>query len=103
MGYIRAEDVLPSEILTLVQEYVEGQMLYIPKKNTRRSRWGSVSGAKKALECRNIQIYEAYKAGREIQLLADQYFLSVKSIQKIIRDRKPSDVSVKEMDRRDLE
>ena len=62
-----------------------------------------VSGAKKALECRNIQIYEAYKAGREIQLLADQYFLSVKSIQKIIRDRKPSDVSVKEMDRRDLE
>lgn len=93
MGYIRAEDVLPSEILALVQEFVEGQMLYVPKKNSQRSRWGSMSGAKRSLECRNSQIYEEYKAGSDIQLLADRYFLSVKSIQKIIRDTKPSDVS----------
>ena len=31
MGYIRAEDVLPSEVLTLVQEFIDGQMLYVPK------------------------------------------------------------------------
>ena len=33
MGYIRAEDVLPSEVLTLVQEFIDGQMLYVPKKD----------------------------------------------------------------------
>lgn len=93
MSYIRAEEVLPPEVLTLVQEFVEGRTLYIPKKGSGRSRWGSVSGAKSKLDCRNASIYEEYKAGRDIQRLADQYFLSVKSIQKIIRDRKPSDIS----------
>ena len=38
MGYIRAEDVLPSEVLALVQKYVEGQMLYVPKKDFQRKR-----------------------------------------------------------------
>ncbi len=91
MGYIRAEDVLPTEILTLVQEFVEGQMLYVPKRNSGRRKWGSVSGARNSLECRNAQIYEEYMAGRGVSFLADKYFLSVKSIQKIIRDTKPSD------------
>ena len=39
------------------------------------------------------KIYEEYKAGCDVPDLADKYFLSVKSIQKIIRDQKPSDKS----------
>ncbi len=93
MGYIRAEDVLPSEVLALVQKYVEGQMLYVPKKDFQRKRWGSLSGARSFLKCRNDKIYEEYKAGCDVPDLADNYFLSVKSIQKIIRDQKPSDKS----------
>ncbi|MDE7352054.1 MAG: hypothetical protein K2O06_03275 [Acetatifactor sp.] len=93
MGYIRAEDVLPSEVLALVQKYVDGQMLYVPKKDYHRNRWGSLSGARSSLKCRNDKIYDEYKAGRDVKDLAGKYFLSVKSIQKIIRDQKPSEES----------
>lgn len=91
MGYIRAEDVLPSEVLALVQQYVDGQMLYIPKKDSVRKKWGSLSGTRESLEHRNTQIYRDYKAGKEINDLAEKYFLSVKSIQKIVGNHGPSD------------
>ena len=84
MGYIKAEDVLPAEVLALVQQYIEGQTLYIPKKNSIRKKWGSLSGTRESLEYRNRQIYMDYKAGEEIKDLTEKYFLSVKSIQKII-------------------
>ncbi len=79
MGYIRAEDVLPSEVLTLVQEFIDGQTLYVPKKDAARNTWGSVSGAREYLAYRNAQIH----------LLAEKYCLSEKSIQRIIRDSNP--------------
>lgn len=56
MGYIRAEDVLPSEVLTLVQEFIDGQMLYVPKKDAGRNTWGSISGTKEYLEYRNTWV-----------------------------------------------
>lgn len=90
MGYIRAEDVFPSEVLALIQEYVDGQMLYIPAKTKGRNKWGSMSGMKEYLKCRNSSIYEEYQAGMSIQILAEKYFLSEKSIQRIIRDSKLS-------------
>ena len=32
MGYIKAETVLPVEIIELIQEYVDGKNIYIPRK-----------------------------------------------------------------------
>lgn len=32
MGYVKADEVLPLEIIEIIQEYVEGQNIYIPKK-----------------------------------------------------------------------
>lgn len=90
MGYIRAEEVLPTEVLALVQEFVDGQMLYVPKKDSKRSSWGSVSGTKEHLKCRNAEICADFRNGASIQILAAKYFLSEKSIQRIIRDSKPS-------------
>lgn len=89
MGYIRAEDVLPPELLARVQQYVDGRTLYIPKKNAR-SDWGSVSGARSALECRNARIQADFQAGDSVRTLTERYFLSEKSIQRILRSRKPS-------------
>ncbi len=90
MGYIRAEDVLPSEVLTLVQEFIDGQMLYVPKKDAGRNTWGSISGTKEYLEYRNTQICTEYRAGCSVHLLAEKYCLSVKSIQRIVRTSRPS-------------
>lgn len=37
MGYIRAEEILPKEVVALIQQYVDGQTIYIPRKAFRES------------------------------------------------------------------
>ena len=88
MGYIRAEEILPEEIVALLQEYAEGQMLYIPKKKENKAGWGALSGAKDQLGQRNIAIYREYLAGVKMPQLAEKYFLTEKSIQRIVREMK---------------
>lgn len=88
MGYLRAEEVLPKEILDLIQQYVDGQMIYIPRKDGCQRSWGSGTSTKKDLECRNEQIYTAYRSGSTMKELAENYCLAEKSIQRIIRTYK---------------
>lgn len=90
MGYIRAEEVLPARVLALVQEYIDGQMLYVPKKTRKRGEWGSVSGTRAYLQERNAVICREYQAGSSIKLLSEKYFLTEKSIQRILRVSGPS-------------
>lgn len=90
MGYIRAEDVLPAELLARVQEYVDGKALYIPRKDAARSDWGSQSGAQARLALRNRRILAEHQAGCGVNALAERYFLSAKSIQRILRQARPS-------------
>lgn len=85
MGYKKAEDVLPERILKLVQKYVDGEIIYIPRKGEKRS-WGSVSSIKDRLNERNVSIYQEYLHGKSTEELADSYYLSKKSIQRIIRE-----------------
>ena len=40
MGYIKAEDILPNELIKLIQMYIDGQNIYIPRKSDNRSEWG---------------------------------------------------------------
>ncbi len=94
MRYIKAEDVLPFEILELVQQYIDGELLYIPKCKTRHNAWGSLSGAKEFLLKRNELIYSDYQNGFSIKSLSEKYCLAEKSIQRIIRNCKPSDVKL---------
>lgn len=93
MGYIKAQSVLPAELLRRVQEYAEGQLLYIPRRNARRSTWGSVSGAQLRLQRRNTRILAERRAGSTVGELARRYYLSEKSIQRILRQAKPSEAS----------
>ena len=88
MGYIKAEDILPAELLRQVQSYAEGQLIYIPRRS-RRSCWGSISGAREALRQRDARIRADRRAGQSVGELAARYFLSEKSIQRILRDGDP--------------
>ena len=90
MGYVRAEDVLPPDVLAIDQEYIDGEMLYIPKRNTKRNNWGSVSGTKDYYTKRNAKICSEYDNGDSVCKLAEKYFLSEKSIQRIIKNRDSS-------------
>lgn len=33
MSYMNAEDVLPKVLIKEIQEYIDGQLIYIPRKN----------------------------------------------------------------------
>ncbi|BBF44399.1 hypothetical protein lbkm_3112 [Lachnospiraceae bacterium KM106-2] len=84
MNYKRAEEVIPVELLTVIQEYVNGEYLYIPRKSNQRKSWGETSGYKKQLKQRNDEIIKSYQAGQTVKELAERYYLSEKSIYRIM-------------------
>ncbi|MCF6136603.1 hypothetical protein L2716_02595 [Alkalihalobacillus berkeleyi] len=84
MGYVKANKVLPSELLHIIQEYVGGDYLYIPRKKGHEKSWGEKSGTKHSLKKRDEDIYHQYRNGKTIQQLAEEYYLSTKSIERII-------------------
>ena len=88
MSYINAEEVLPIEVVELIQQYVEGQMIYIPKRSQEKIAWGTKTGTKDILYKRNQKIYEEYLGGVKVTALAEKYYLAEKSIQRIIRNMK---------------
>lgn len=85
MGYVRAEEILPIEVIELIQQYVEGESIYIPRKAAHRQAWGAGTRIKQELLLRNQQIYKDYLAGSGTKELACKYYLSEKSIQRILR------------------
>ena len=87
MGYIRAEEILPVEIIELIQEYVDGANIYIPRKQEHRQEWGAKTAYKCELQNRNQMIYKAFLDGMTVNELAETYYLSEKSIQRIIRQQ----------------
>ena len=85
MSYKKAEEVLPIEIIEMIQQYVEGENIYIPRKAHRRLEWGTNTNTRSELQSRNDRIYMEYSHGMTMQELSARYFLSSKSIQRIIR------------------
>ena len=83
MSYIRADRILPRELLEAIQQYVDGEIIYIPKKEKRS--WGSGTSSKEFFRKRNERIYEAYQNGISTKELSRTFSLSEKSIQRILR------------------
>ena len=84
MSYRSAQKILPEELIELIQQYVDGDFLYIPRR-----KWGEGTNIRNELEERNRLIYEDYLQEVSMAGLAEKYFLSEKSIQRIVyRQRK---------------
>jgi Mor family transcriptional regulator len=88
MSYRKAEEVLPLEIIELIQRYIDGESIYIPRKENQRKEWGKDTSIRQELEDRNLQIKADYEHGYRVQDLSEKYFLSIKSIQRILRELK---------------
>lgn len=88
MGYMRAEEILPLEVIEMIQQYVDGANIYIPRKENNRSGWGQANHTRERLRTRDEAIYCEYLAGSKVEHLAEKYYLSDKSIWRIIRNRK---------------
>ncbi len=87
MNYLKGQDVLPTHLLTEIQKYVNGGLVYIPKDGNR-AQWGSKNGTKRLLTQRNETIRVQYNDGLNIKELSDTYYLSEETIKKIIYCKK---------------
>ncbi len=84
MKYRKAQNILPDKLIELIQEYVDGDYLYIPRKDGKRKTWGEKSGTRALLKSRNLEIYQKYLDGKTAEELSMEYFLSEQSIRRII-------------------
>ena len=84
MKYINANKILPDALIEELQEYVQAGYIYIPAKDEQHKSWGELSGYRKELYERNEIVIKKYKNGVSIEDLAEEYYLSVYAIRKII-------------------
>lgn len=84
MCYKNGKDVIPDELLKQLQQYVQGEVIYIPRVEEKRAGWGESNGTRKAIYERNIEIYNLYRNGMEINKIMEIYHLSQDSIRKIV-------------------
>ena len=90
MSYINAEDVLPKVLIEEIQKYIDGQLIYIPRKNENVLSWGEKNGTKVKLAERNQMIVSRFYSGATITELSEAYYLSEKRIQGIIHEYESS-------------
>ena len=88
MGYLRAEEVLPRELIEMIQQYTDGTNIYIPRREEVRSGWGEKNQTRKILRERNESIYKAYLSGCQMTELYERFCLSEKSIWRIVGQEK---------------
>ncbi len=85
--YKNAKTVLPECLLRELQQYVRGEMIYVPGDDSSRAGWGEANGTREKYIIRNNEIIMLYKSGVSKEEIADSYHLSVYSIKKIIQNR----------------
>ncbi|MCD8500417.1 MAG: hypothetical protein LRY71_00425 [Bacillaceae bacterium] len=84
MSYKNAKDILPPKLLEELQNYVQGETIYIPQKENIRANWGRKSGTREVISFRNKEIFQKYNEGLTIEELTELFCLSHESIRKII-------------------
>ncbi len=82
MKYLNANEVLPKDLISLIQKYYQGGCLYIPKENYRRAK--RRTDYKIELEKRNKHIYLRHLEGKANEELGSIYHLAESSIRRIL-------------------
>lgn len=88
MSYKKGMDVLPVDLLKAIQTYIDGEYIYIPRKEENKKRWGEVKKSRQPILERNRRICFQYQNGTPVASLAEQYYLSPKTIYKILAGMK---------------
>lgn len=84
MEYKNGAQILPDALLTQIQRYVQGEIIYVPVPCKNHLGWGCRNGTRQMIEERNQEIYEKYKNGMSVEKLTSLFNLSYESIRKII-------------------
>ena len=84
MSYRNAKEILPEYLISEIQKYVKGEIIYIPKQEEEKTKWGTKNGSRKKYDKRNSDIKELKTKGMTIDEIAGIYYLSTESIKKIL-------------------
>ena len=84
MSYRNAKEILPEYLVLEIQKYVKGEIIYIPKQEEEKTKWGTKNGSRKKYDKRNSDIKNLKSGGMSIDELASVYYLSSDSIRKIL-------------------
>lgn len=87
MNYKKGVDVFPARLLKEIQEYVDGGLVYIPKKSNKVG-WGYLSGTRQTIDKRNKTIMTLFISGKTVGELANQFHLCEDTIKKIVYQKK---------------
>lgn len=88
MKYVKGNVIFPEHLLKQIQQYVQGEFVYIPQKDGSRKPWGEKSGQREQLTRRNNEIREKFREGMSIDRLTKSYHLSHDTIKKIVYSKK---------------
>jgi len=84
LSYRNAKEILPERLLEEIQQYVKGEIIYIPKQGDEKIKWGIKNGSRKKYDKRNNDIKVLKTEGMTVDEIARVYYLSADSIRKII-------------------
>ena len=83
-SYKNAKEVLPDYLITEIQKYVNGEIIYIPKHEEKKIKWGTKNGSRKKYDVRNGEIRALRRTGLTVEEISGRYFLSAESVKKIL-------------------
>lgn len=95
MKYVNANEVLPGELLAMIQKHYDGGYLYIPRKDSRGVK--RQTDYKKELEKRDQRIFLMHLEGRTKGQLGKIFHLSESSVRRIIAKEKAGYQKMKEI------
>ena len=82
MKYRKVTDVLPAELVDKIQDYIQGEYIYIPRREKKKD--GNVTAYQRELQKRDANIYLKVLEGMSKKELAEKYNLSQSSIRRIV-------------------
>jgi Ser/Thr protein kinase RdoA (MazF antagonist) len=88
LKYVNGKEILPEELLDEIRKYAEGVYIYIPKSDSKKSKWGERTNYHREMELRNQHIYDKYLEGIKISVISECYHLSSQSVRRIISTQK---------------
>jgi DNA-binding NarL/FixJ family response regulator len=84
LSYRNAKEILPDDLLSEIQKYVKGEIIYIPKQEDEKIKWGTKNGSRKKYDVRNGEIKALKIRGFSVEEIAVRYYLSAESVKKIL-------------------
>ena len=88
MGYRKAVKILPPEVVALIQQYVDGEYIYIPRKEENRKSWGESTDYRREMEERNRKTYADYKNGMNTEMLPANISFQIRASRGLLRMKK---------------